>query len=206
MAVNPIIGNIQNGRCGPEMQKMVSDMFKQKLGMTYTFKKGDQSDLVSLLQAALYLKGYNLYLNGMYDNATEAAVRAFQRAHGFVENGVMTPDMLRVLFPSAPAPAPMPLPAPVPPPTPRVMPMAAAAPMAAAMPPATTRPMPIPQPSRPVPLPAPQPVRPVPPTGVKPLPAPVPSRPVPMPPKPTEYNIRLSARNPEAVIKVKYDR
>jgi len=243
MAVNPDMGNPmivsmqktlndkyhaglrEDGWCGPQLKQVVADLFKQQLGMTYTFRKGDQTNLVYLLQAALYLSGYTLNQNGIFDAATEDAVRAFQRDHGLVESGTVTPDMLRVLFP-APAVQP-PRPQPVPAPTPRAAQPAMQAasgmvqPMSASMPvpPATTRPAPgippsvirpTPAPSRPTPLPAPMPNRP---TPIQPLPAPVPNRPgpnrpppPPPRPQPEEYTIRLSSRNPEAIIKVRYDR
>ena len=143
--------------------RALADQFRKRSGMNHAFSKGDGDYLVYLLQQGLYHNGYNLHLNSKYDDATQAAVRAYQRDHGFVENGIAGPDMLNMLFPADP--------------------------------PAATRPAPPIPPAAITPLPAPAP-----------KPMPVPSRPNPNPPKPTEYTIRLSARNPEAVIRVRYDR
>jgi len=220
MAVNPDMGNPmivsmqkmlndqyhaglrEDGWCGPQLKQAVANLFRQQLGMTDTFKKGDHSNLVYLLQAALYLSGYNLNQNGIFDAATDAAVRAYQRDHGLVENGIVTPEMLHMLFPQ-PAVQP-PRPQPVPPPAPRAaqptmqaasrmaqQPAAAAMPFAQPM--GAGMPLPAPMPGRPAPLPAPVPAR------------PVPNRPPPRP-MPEEYTIRLSNRNPKAIIKVQYDR
>ena len=140
--------------------KTISDQFRRGAGMNRTFKKGDRNQLVYLLQSGLYHNGYNLHLNGDYDDATEAAVRAYQRDNGFAQDGIVRPDMLNRLFPADPPAAAAPLPAPAP----------------------------------------------------KPVPAPLPA---PMPgyaaanqarPRPAEYTIRLNGRNPEAVIRVSYDR
>ena len=224
----------EDGWCSLKLKQMIADMFRREGGMLYTFRMGDQSNLVYLLQAALYLSGYNLNLNGIYDAATQAAARAFQRAAGFAEDGVLTPDMLLQLFPDAMQPMPVQAPPAMPrtaaqPAPPFVQPMSAAAAMPAAMP--RTAPMPrtaampaampaatagtaampaaqpmnasaLAAPARPVPLPAPAPTRPV------PLPAPAPNRPIPSrpPQRPEEYTIRLNARNPEAIINVRYDR
>jgi len=115
--------------------RTIADQFRRGAGMNRTFKRGDRNSLVYLLQSALYHNGYNLHLNGDFDDATEAAVRAYQRDNGFAEDGIMRPDMLSLLFPAdlpatgtmppAPPPAPMPLPAPMPRPIP--LPGAAAA-------------------------------------------------------------------------------
>jgi len=215
-------GLAADGRHDPRMKNIVADLFRKNAGMARTFKKGDNDKAVYLLQSALYLNGYNLHLNGSYDAATEAAVRAFQRGKGLVETGVMDPAGLKALFPDpAPAPSvrPMPLPAkPVPAPMPRIAP-APVRPIPAPVKPMPL-PAPVPAPVKPMPLPAPipAPVKPMPlpapiPAPVKPmpLPAPVPApvKPMPLPapvPKPAEYVIRLNARNPEAVIKVQYEK
>ncbi|MCL2106246.1 MAG: peptidoglycan-binding protein [Oscillospiraceae bacterium] len=191
MAVNQNYGDMGSQQMGPamyarcsQMQKVLAELFRRESGMSQTFQKGEQSNLVYLLQAALYLNGYNLEINGNYDAATETAVRMFQRNHGLAENGTAQPDMLRALFPAPPQPVSSAAPKPI----------SAAMPVNAAMPAA--------MPAQPAARPAP----PVPPAAVMPLPAPAPSISVPNQPwnGPTEYNVRLSERNPEAIINVSY--
>ena len=153
----------------------LANQFRKRSGITHTFTRDDGDYLVYLLQKGLYNNGYNLHLNSAYDDATEAAVRAYQRDHGFVENGIAGPDMLNRLFPADPPVTAVSLPAPAPlmKPTPRAVPML---------------------------LPAPKPVpKPI------PTPLPAPSHPGQTRPKPVEYTVRLNGRNPEAVIRVIYD-
>ena len=103
--------------------RTVSDQFRRGAGMNRTFKKGDSNSLVYLLQSALYNNGYSLNLNAHYDDATEAAVRAYQRDNGFAQDGIVRPEMLNKLFPADPpaAAAPKPIPAPRPVPAPKPM-------------------------------------------------------------------------------------
>ena len=181
-----------------------ANQFRKRAGTTHAFNKGDEDYLVYLLQQGLYNSGYNLHLNSIYDDATQAAVRAYQRDHGFVENGIPGPDMLNMLFPpdppvtAVPLPAPMPRPIPAPLPRPTPKPIPAPAPRIAPVP----LPAPVPKPT-PMPLPAPKPTpMPLPAPAPKPIPAPLPA---PVPCKPMEYTVRLNPRNPEAVIRVSYD-
>jgi len=118
---------------------MLADQFRRESGMRRTFKKGDKDNLVHLLQTGLYRNGYNLHLNGSYDDATEAAVRAYQCDHGFAENGIAGPDMLAALFPDPPAAAARSMPA--------ARPAPAARPVPAARPAPPARPMPLPAPA-----------------------------------------------------------
>lgn len=171
-----------DGQNGPQLQNTLADLFQRDMGMTYTFQNGENSNLVYLLQAALYLGGYNLYLNGVYDAATQAAVRAFQRGHGMAETGLADPAMLRLLFP-APAAQPM---GPIPAPAPRPAPPVSVTPLA--------QPMGAPRAAAAMPARAPAPAPNFSPNS--------PSRPG----RPAEYTVMLSPRSPEAVIRVKYGR
>ena len=59
------------------------------------YKKGNQGEDIILIQQALKLEGY---FEGEYSVVfgpkTEAAVKAFQKAHGLIEDGVESPDYL----------------------------------------------------------------------------------------------------------------
>lgn len=96
----------------PELLRLLADLFREELGMGRTFCMGDSGNLVFLLQAALYLNGYNLYLNSTYDDATQAAVRAYQLGQGLSDTGIAGPELLAMLFP-AHMPASPPPPPPV---------------------------------------------------------------------------------------------
>lgn len=51
-------------------------------------KKGDTGDAVRVLQQQLIKAGYKLEADGWFGDATEAAIKAFQRRVGLVEDGI----------------------------------------------------------------------------------------------------------------------
>ena len=57
-----------------------------------TLRRGSRGDMVEELQALLHAKyGAGLEVDGIYGAATEAAVRAFQKAHGLTADGICGP-------------------------------------------------------------------------------------------------------------------
>ncbi len=51
-------------------------------------KKGDRGNIVYLIQAALYIKGYASVPDGVFGSQTEAAVKAFQKNNGLTADGI----------------------------------------------------------------------------------------------------------------------
>ena len=63
-----------------------------------TTRPGDKGELVVEIQDCLVQAGYLENITGIYDAATEAAVKAFQRANGLVADGVAGDKTLVLLF------------------------------------------------------------------------------------------------------------
>ncbi len=63
-----------------------------------TVKRGAQGNITYLVQAALYLKGYQLVPDGIYGGQTEAVVREFQRNNGLYADGIAGPATQTALF------------------------------------------------------------------------------------------------------------
>ena len=63
-----------------------------------TVKSGDKGDLVVQVQDCLVQCGYLEEITGVYDSATVAAVKEFQREHGLTVDGKCGPVTLQVLF------------------------------------------------------------------------------------------------------------
>ena len=63
-----------------------------------TVKSGDKGDLVVQVQDCLVQYGYLDKITGVYDSATVAAVKEFQKEHGLTEDGKCGPVTLQVLF------------------------------------------------------------------------------------------------------------
>ena len=63
-----------------------------------TARPGDKGELVVEIQDCLVQAGYLENITGIYDAATEAAVKAFQRANGLVADGVAGDKTLVLLF------------------------------------------------------------------------------------------------------------
>ena len=61
-------------------------------------RPGDKGDMVYQIQDCLASFGYEIEVTGEYDLATEAAVRAFQQAHGLKVDGVCGSETLTYLF------------------------------------------------------------------------------------------------------------
>ena len=61
-------------------------------------KRGAKGELVYLLQAALYLKGYQLKLDGSFGAATETVVKTFQKKSGLAVDGSAGPATFEKLF------------------------------------------------------------------------------------------------------------
>ena len=66
----------------------------------YYLQKGSSGERVKTLQRRLIQLGYlaSGSVTGKYDDATEAAVRAFQKRNGLWEDGVAGPDTLRKIY------------------------------------------------------------------------------------------------------------
>lgn len=62
-----------------------------------TLKHGDRNQAVLALQRALNMRGAGLFLDGHYGDATEAAVREFQRSAGLVVDGIAGPKTQAVI-------------------------------------------------------------------------------------------------------------
>lgn len=60
-------------------------------------EEGDNGPRVESLQRALNANGASLTVDGAFGPATDAAVRAFQRANGLTADGIAGPDTLRAL-------------------------------------------------------------------------------------------------------------
>jgi len=65
---------------------------------TPTLRQGARSNLVWLLQAALYVNGYPTALDGVFGPATDVQVRNFQRANDLTIDGVAGPNTFEKLF------------------------------------------------------------------------------------------------------------
>ncbi len=63
-----------------------------------TVQAGDTGDLVVQVQDCLVQMGYLAEITGVYDEATVAAVKAFQKANGLTADGKCGPLTLQVLF------------------------------------------------------------------------------------------------------------
>lgn len=64
-----------------------------------TLIRDDLGDLVYLLQAALFLNGYDTGdIDGNYDAHTAAALSGFQRDRNLIVDGIAGPDTIRALF------------------------------------------------------------------------------------------------------------
>ena len=72
-----------------------------------TLRRGDRGDWVTLLQADLHNKGYDLGrygVDGDFGSATEAAVKAFQLDAGLTADGIVGPKTWEALDAQVPAP------------------------------------------------------------------------------------------------------
>lgn len=61
-------------------------------------RKGAKGNITYLIQAALYIKGYPIKVDGIFGNATEYAIKDFQRANGLNVTGVADPLTQKYLF------------------------------------------------------------------------------------------------------------
>jgi hypothetical protein len=61
-------------------------------------KNGSRNDLVYLLQAALFVKGYGTVPDGIFGAITTAAVKKFQRDNYLSADGIAGPDTFAALF------------------------------------------------------------------------------------------------------------
>ncbi len=70
-----------------------------------TLRKGDRGNSVVEMQDSLQQLGYLYEVTGFYDDATEEAVKNFQRRNGLSVDGTAGQETLRVLYSSHPVPA-----------------------------------------------------------------------------------------------------
>jgi len=111
-------GPADDGRFGPRTRKAVVIGLQIELNKKYnaglatdgvfgpltkaaiarSLRKGDRGNMVWLLQAALYGRGYDLAMDGCFGSATERELRAFQRAAGLPVNGIAGPDTFSALL------------------------------------------------------------------------------------------------------------
>ena len=61
-------------------------------------RRGARNNLVYILQALLYFKGYNIAVDGVYGPATERAVIQFQRNKGLLADGIAGRNTFEALF------------------------------------------------------------------------------------------------------------
>ena len=59
---------------------------------------GTSGSLVYLLQAALYVNGYPVTLDGIFGPGTQQAVKAFQKQNGLTDDGIAGPNTFEKLF------------------------------------------------------------------------------------------------------------
>ncbi len=72
-------------------------------------QKGDSGTRVSVMQQALVAAGVSVYVDGIFGNATEAAVVSFQNGQGLAATGIVdaaTADALGILTTAAGGPFP----------------------------------------------------------------------------------------------------
>lgn len=62
------------------------------------FAVGSRGDIVYLLQAALYVKGYKTDLDGVFGPNTQQVVKNFQRNNGLVDDGIAGPNTFERLL------------------------------------------------------------------------------------------------------------
>lgn len=56
-----------------------------------TLRRGARGDIVKVMQEALHEAGSTLQIDGIFGPGTQSAVRAFQKAHGLVVDGIVGP-------------------------------------------------------------------------------------------------------------------
>ena len=79
----------QNITVKPQTQKETS---KTSTKISYpTIRRGDRGELVTQLQDLLSKDGYNLAIDGIFGPGTQSCVRAFQKKHGLVVDGIVGP-------------------------------------------------------------------------------------------------------------------
>ncbi len=77
-------------------------------------KLGSSGSAVTQMQTSLKALGYTVTINGRFDNATDTAVRAFQKRNRLYVDGIAGPDTLTALYSGncvGPGPDPTPAPA-----------------------------------------------------------------------------------------------
>lgn len=106
-----------DGIWGPNSKKALIKALQTELNLTYgaglavdgiwgprtkaavrNVRQGDRGNIVWLLQAALYVKGYRTTPDGIFGNNTNTQVRALQRANGLGVDGIAGPNTFAKLF------------------------------------------------------------------------------------------------------------
>ena len=110
-------GLIVDGIWGPQSQKALIKALQIELNMTYgagltvdgiwgpktkaavrSVAQGSRGNIVWILQAGLYVKGFATALDSIYGPNTAAQVRAFQAANGLTVDGVAGPNTFAALL------------------------------------------------------------------------------------------------------------
>ncbi|MCL1944280.1 MAG: N-acetylmuramoyl-L-alanine amidase [Firmicutes bacterium] len=110
-------GIIADGIWGPVSQRALLRGLQQQLNLDYRaglatdglwgprtkssipiLRDGDRGNLVYLLQAALYVRGYNTVPDGIFGSNTRAAVMQLQRNAGLSADGLAGPNTFAALF------------------------------------------------------------------------------------------------------------
>jgi len=65
---------------------------------TRSVRIGDRSNIVWLMQAALFTRGFEVIPDGIFGTITDAQVRAFQRANGLTVDGIAGPNTFERLL------------------------------------------------------------------------------------------------------------
>lgn len=106
-----------DGIWGPQSQRALIRALQTELNLTYgagltidgifgprtksairNIAQGSRGNLVWILQAALYVKGYPTALDSIFGPNTANQVRAFQRANGLNPDGIAGPNTFEALF------------------------------------------------------------------------------------------------------------
>lgn len=106
-----------DGIWGPNSQKALIKALQRELNLTYgaglvvdgiwgprtqaavrSLRQGDRGNLVWILQAGLYVKGYRTTPDGIFGANTATQVRNFQRANGLTVDGIAGPATFAALL------------------------------------------------------------------------------------------------------------
>jgi murein L,D-transpeptidase YcbB/YkuD len=85
-----------DGRAGPSTRRALGPLGRPSFG-SRTIRRGSLGWDVSVMQFLLSQRGTGVAINGYFGEKTERKLRAFQRTHGLVADGIAGPNTLRRL-------------------------------------------------------------------------------------------------------------